>query len=157
MIESKSKETTSITVQGQAVVVPQPFHEGYVLRANDASVLNQTYAENVRNNLSATVKALNEAKKSEKEIQAAVDEYVKGYDFGIRQGGGGRSADPVQTEAMEIARKKVKEALRKQGVKLADVPTADINKAAKEAIAKYPKILEMAKQMAELKAKAVAL
>lgn len=157
MIEGNSNETTTITVQGKSVTVPQPFAPGYKLRENDAAVLNQTYAENIRNNLSASVKAANEAKKSDKEIQALVDEYVKSYDFGIRTGGGGRSADPVMSEAMNIARQKVKEALKKQGVKVSDVPAADINKAAKEAIDKYPKIMEMAKQMAELKAKAVAL
>jgi hypothetical protein len=156
MIEGNSNETTTITVQGKPVTVPQPFAPGYKLRENDASVLNQTYAENIRNNLSATVKAAVEAKKSEKEIQALVDEYVKAYDFGVRTGGG-RSADPVQVEAMNIARQKVREALKKQGVKVSDVPAADINKAAKDAIATYPKIMEMAKQMAELKAKAVAL
>ena len=156
MIEGNSKESTAITVQGKTVSVPQPFAPGYQLRENDAAVLNQTYSENIRNNLSATVKAAVEAKKSDKEIQALVDEYVKSYDFGVRTGGG-RSADPVQTEAMNIARQKVREALKKQGVKVSDVPAADINKAAKDAIAKYPKIMEMAKQMAELKAKAVAL
>jgi hypothetical protein len=162
---------SEITVQGIALSVPAPFVEGHVLRPNEAAVLNQTYAENVRNNFaSSVVAALLETAKTAgivnadtteltpdqkaqamqlltvADVQSKLDEYLKTYDFGVRRSGGGtRVADPVEREALVIAREEVRKALKNKGVKVSEVDKAIIEKHALAAIEKYPKIRETAR------------
>lgn len=119
-----------ITISGNAYDVPSPYTEGHVLTANEASALNQVFHENLRNNL---VKKLEG--KSAEEAQGIVSEYAQNYEFGARVGGF-TSRDPVLTEALNMCRDVVKNALRKKGYKLSG----------KEA---YPakKISELAQQL----------
>lgn len=132
-----------VTIQETSFEVPTPFTEGYTLSENEASALNQLLIENVRNNFAAKIKKAEEAKTAIP-TQAELDAYVEGYEFGERSGGG-RTSDPVEREAMEIAREKVRQALQKKGHKIADVKAATITQLAQDALEKYPSIREQAK------------
>lgn len=128
-ITSETPRTT-ITIAGESFSVPQPYAEGHVLNANEASALNQTYAENVRNNQASKVKEHKEAGTFDAEVfQGSIDDYCDGYEFGVRTGGG-RSGDPVRQEAMNIMRDQVRQAIVKQGKKLADYSAKQISELA---------------------------
>lgn len=138
-------ETTpraSIQIAGEQFNVPQPYAGGHVLTDNEAQSLNQTYAENVRNNMASKVKALKEAGTFDAEVfQGTVDDYCDNYEFGQRTGGG-RTGDPVQAEAMAITRDLVRQAISKAYAadnskpKLADVPAKKISELAAAQLAK---------------------
>jgi hypothetical protein len=139
---TESTPRVSIMIAGETFNVPQPYTAGHVLTSNEASSLNQTYAENVRNNMASKVKALKEAGTFSADVfQGTVDDYTSEYEFGQRTGGG-RSGDPVTTEAMAITRDLVRQAISKAAAadstkpKLADVPAAKISELAKNQLAK---------------------
>ena len=130
----------SITIAGKPYNVEARFAEGHVLTANEASALNQTFFENLRNNFAGKAK--------EGADQAAFDEYAASYQFGVRTGGGG-SRDPIEVEAMSIARDTVKDMIRKAGKKLSDYSAAAISETAGKLLAhevKGPEIRELAKK-----------
>lgn len=132
-----------ITIAGSPFNVPVRYEEGHELTAGEASALNQTYHENIRNNL---------AKKAKEGTltQADVDSYADTYQFGVRAAGtGGVSRDPVMSEAMRIAKKQLSEMLRKAGKKVGDYEVAAINTAAKALLDKTPEIMALAKQRVE--------
>lgn len=139
----------TITIAGKSFNVEARYAEGHVLSANEASALNQVLFENLRNNFA------NKAK--EGADQAAFDEYAASYQFGVRTGGGG-SRDPIEVEAMNIARDTVKDLIRKQGKKLADYKAAAISETAAKLLAhevKGPEIRELArKRVAEMQSAA---
>lgn len=131
-----STPTTVITIAGQSFTAPQPYAEGHSLTANEAAALNQTYAENLRNNFASKVKEAVEAGSFDLELfQSRFEEYANEYEFGVRTGGG-RSGDAVMVEAMKIARESVRAALVKKGFKLADVPASKVSELAKGALAR---------------------
>jgi hypothetical protein len=152
---------TSIMIAGETFNVPQPYKAGHVLTDNEAGSLNQTYAENVRNNMASKVKAHKEAGTFAADVfQGTVDDYCDGYEFGQRTGGG-RSGDPVKTEAMAITRDLVRQAISKAAAadstkpKLADVPASKITELAANQLAKTddPKTIQI---MATAKARVEA-
>lgn len=162
---------SEITIAGVCLSVPAPFLEGHVCRANEAAVMNQTYAENIRNNFATKVKAavVNSEEQIDPEtgevtpgvpvdleiLQMELDEYILSYDFGVRRSGSVRApVDPIEREAMKIATMKVKEALRKQGHKIGDIPVEKIRELAAGALEQYPQIREHAKQIVALTAAA---
>ena len=133
----------TVTIQKTSFQIPQPFEEGHVCTGAEANSLNQTVCENVRNNTAKKVQDGLAAGKSIEDLQVEIDEYVKGYEFGARRAGG-RSGDPVRQKGMESAREKVREALKKKGVVLKDIPAAEITAHAEKALEKHPQILERA-------------
>ena len=139
----------SITIAGKPYNVEARFAEGHVLTANEASALNQTFFENLRNNFASKAK--------EGADQAAFDEYAAFYQFGVRTGGGG-SRDPIEVEAMSIARDTVKDMIRKAGKKLSDYSAAAISETAGKLLVhevKGPEIRELArKRVAEMQSAA---
>lgn len=126
-----------ITIGGASYNVPLRYEEGHELTAGEASALNQTFHENIRNNLSKQAK-------DGTLTQEAVDAYANEYQFGIRSGGATR--DPVQAEAMRIAKSKITAALKAAGKKVGDVETSALNEAAKALIARDSQIMELARQ-----------
>lgn len=155
----------SITIQGLEFNVDYPYSSGPIeLTAGEASALNQTRAENLRNNFAARIKSMieeyREANKlaDDEEIATSVldkdtldkefAEYASNYEFGVRQlGGGGRvPMDPVEREAWKIAEQKVKEALKASNVKLTSVSKEKMTELVEAVIAKYPDITEEAKR-----------
>lgn len=139
-----------ITIQGETFEVNvEPFVEGHVCTAGEASALNQTRLENLRNNFASKVADAKEAGNFDLEtLQSQFDEYADSYEFGVRTGGG-RTGDPVMTEAMSIMRDKVRAALKKQGISLKDVSAKQISEKAKAYFdGNHPaaaKVLEVAK------------
>ena len=80
--------------------VQSPDRTGHVCTKAEARALNQKRLESIRNNLAAKAKqgAL---------TQADGDAYVASYQFG-ECSGGSRSRDPVEAEALELARRLVR-------------------------------------------------
>lgn len=155
-IATESATRSEITVQGVTLTVPAPFVEGHVLRANEAGVLNQTYAENLRNNFAAAVKkAKDEAEKAGtavdgEKLQSELDAYVVTYDFGIRRGGGVRvGLTPVEKEARKLAREAITAALSKKGHKVKDLPEGKMDEFIEQALATKPAFREEAQRRVE--------
>jgi hypothetical protein len=145
--ETTPRET--YTIAGETFLVPMPYRHGHVLNEGEANALNQTFAENVRNNLTSKLKEEKEAGSYEASVfQARLDEYCDSYEFGVRTGGG-RSSDPVMAEAMAIARDLVRKAIVKKGIKLSDVKASNITDLAKQQIEKNPAILATARARVE--------
>ncbi len=148
-------ETTpreSYTIAGETFSVFQPFAEGQTISASEAGALNQVFAENIRNNYAAKVKDAKEAGTFDLQVfQGNLEDYMSQYEFGKRAGGGGgtRSADPVRAEAMNIARAKVRQAIKDQGLNLGDYSAATISENAKALVEKYPAITEEARRTVE--------
>lgn len=107
MSEVQKKE---ITIAGVTFAVLQPYVAGHTITEAEAKALNQVRAENIRNNCASKVKAATEGTAKEGEptvetIEAYVAEYDAGYEFTLASvGGGKRPTDPVEVEAMRIAR-----------------------------------------------------
>lgn len=162
MQRDENTPTKQITVQGLSLSVIQPFTEGHVITKEESNVLNQTLAENLRNNFASQLKRLaGEAEqklevfvqsKSIEEIQQLMDDYIKAYEFGARMASSGRTAtivDPVEKRAMEIAKSKIKEILKKKGYKISTVSAAQLNALAQQLLDRTPAILEEARRQVE--------
>lgn len=120
---TKNTPTGNITIQGILFSVAKPFAEGHTCTANEAAALNQVLAENVRNNLATQVKKAKDEANGEPDetaLQTLVNDYVAGYEFGVRSGGG-RTMDPVVKEARNIGKEKIKAALAAKGVAAKDI------------------------------------
>ena len=144
-----STARASVTIDGLDFTVPQPFGEGHVCTANEASALNQLLVENTRNNFAQKIKR---AKEKSEEIpeQADLDAYVAGYEFGVRSV---VSSDPVQVEARDIVLPHVKASIQKAGGKISDFSNKDLMQKCDEIIARNPQVLEQARKLVAEKAK----
>lgn len=141
------------TIAGKEFSILIPYLAGDVLNANEAATLNQTWAENARNNFAKKVKEAVEAGSFDQDaMQLALDDYLENYEFGVRTGGG-RIGDPVLAEAMSITKDRVRDALVKKGAKLKDYKAGDISAMAKQVLerkdAKADAIMELARQRVE--------
>lgn len=108
----------SITIQDVIFTIGDVYAEGHVCSAKEAQALNQTRAENIRNNFAKTVKEakpedgpISEEKKTE--LQAELDRYAAEYEFSV---GGGRSLDPIDKESKLIAANIIDGAIAKSGL-----------------------------------------
>ena len=169
MVEAETASVAQITIQGLPFEAPQPYKPGpRDLTEGEAAALNQTLAENLRNNFAPTIKkAIEEFRKTngldeEAEVPVtdldhdglieAFNEYADGYEFGIRRAGGGGTrapADPVGKEAHRIASAKIKEALKKKGIKLDSVSKEKMAEFVQQVLDKHPEIRETAKRRVE--------
>lgn len=132
-----------VTIAGVRLEVPQPFHEGYTLRENEASALNQTFAENIRNNFAGVVAEAHQAAGEDgtinlEALQEALNTYVAEYEFGMRRtgGGGGPRLEPRERIARDLAKDRVKELIRSKGKKVSDFPAEKLNELAAALVAK---------------------
>lgn len=122
---TSSTPRANITVAGLALSAISPYAEGHVLAANEAAVLNQTLAENLRNNYASVVKKVADAAEKAKTevdltaLQADFDKYMAEYDFGVRRTGT-RILDPIEKEAYAIATDAIKKALKAKGFVVGD-------------------------------------
>ena len=146
-------------IHGHTFQVSIPYAAGHVLTEVEAKVLNQVRAENIGNNLRETVKELLE-KGDTAGAEAAVAEYDKEYTFSMGGGGERRVVDPVEREALKIAREQVKAHLAKKGRKLSDIPEGDTEDSWKEKlnakieeVAANPAVLDAAKKAVAAKKK----
>lgn len=157
--------TVEITIQGMSFEVDRPYSAGeHVLTAGEANALNQTRAENLRNNFASVVKkAMVDYRKANNMVEDAevpvdkldhdalnteFEKYVTEYQFSERAGGGGPRTpkDPVEREANRIAWDKIKIALGKQNIKIDSISGDRKAELIASAIAKYPAITEEAQR-----------
>lgn len=139
-----------ITIQGVTFEVDDKYSTGHVCNENEAGTLNQTRAENLRNNFAPTVKATKE--EGAKAAGVEVDNYeltddevetlktkfaavAEAYEFGAR-GGGIRTTDPVTREARRIARDRVESAIREKHGRLSAVAAERITELVNELAAR---------------------
>jgi len=121
--------TKEITIAGVICTVGAPYAEGHTITGPEAAALNQTRAENLRNNLAAKVKkVLGEVEPKDatpdqmREIAQLVQEYDHAYIFTPASAGGGRrSMDPLEKMCHKIARDAIVAQLAKAGKKVKDV------------------------------------
>lgn len=108
-----------IVIQQKTFSAPAPYHAGHVLLANEAAVLNQTLAENLRNNFAAQMKKAGE--EGRELTQHDFDAYAAKYAFGVRAT---RTVtrDPVGAEERKLAAAAVRKALKKKNINVKDVP-----------------------------------
>lgn len=156
-----------ITIQGMQFEVDRPYVAGtHELTAGEAHALNQTRAENLRNNFASVVRAaMDDYRKAnglaedaevpvdqldKEDLESKFASYASEYEFAVGGGGGPRTpVDPVLREAQRIATTKVKEALGQKGIKISTVSKERMAEFVSAVIAKYPSITEEAKRRVE--------
>lgn len=138
-------ERKNITICDKVYSIPQPFVEGHVCSANEASVLNQILAENCRNNFAPKVKKDPAAAPTQEEF----DKYVAGYMFGVRSV---TSTDPVQKEMRAMVEAALTKALAAKGLKKSAMAKEDFDNQVQAAIeANYKALFAKATQIIELR------
>jgi hypothetical protein len=107
--------TLELTIQKQTFTIPHRYVAGAAtLTEGEAHALQQTYAENLRNNFAARMKAAAEQDPPVQLSQADLDSYVGEYDFGIRISGG-IARNPVESAERSLAQAAVKVTLTSKG------------------------------------------
>lgn len=117
--------TKEITIAKHLFAIPQPFAAGHVLTEGEAKALNQTFAENIRNNMASQVtKAFAEPTEelSPETIGKIVSDYAASYQFTVGNVGAARVTDPLEVEARKIARQLLADALKSKGMSILKVP-----------------------------------
>ena len=151
---NKDTPRKEVTIQASKFNVIAPYEEGHALTANEANVLNQTLAENIRNNFAGTVKKAVDTAGGDKDaidvkaLQKELNEYMKAYEFGVRRSGGGgsRAMDPIEKRSMELARSKVRAFIKGKGYKISEVPASKITELAQGLLEKTPALKEEAER-----------
>ena len=141
-----------ITIQGSVFRVPIRYAAGHTLTEGEASALNQTLHENLRNNFAKKVAEGTEAGIPLETLQQQLDDYANDYQFGVRTGGGGFRGDPVMTLAMNAAREIVRQAIKLKGYDAEEWPASRVSQAAKgllDSQGENGKILQTARQTIE--------
>ena len=147
-----------IQIQGENFRVPMRYAAGHQLTEGEASALNQTLHENLRNNFAKRVVEGKEAGVPLETLQQQLDDYANDYKFGVRTGGGFRG-DPVMTLAMNVARELVRQAIKAKGLNQDDWPASKISTAAKALLdsqGENGKILQTARAQVEAEKQAAA-
>jgi hypothetical protein len=107
-----------ITIQKRHWTILAPYAEGHVCTAIEAAVLNQTRAENVRNNWATQMKMAAE-KEGRVLEQEDLDAYDQAYVFGLRKTrtSSGPVLSAVDKEEWKLAKQKVMDTLKAKGYK----------------------------------------
>jgi len=155
-------EAKEISIHEQSFTVSAPYIEGSVLNAAEARALNQTRAENIANNFRKRVKAAldgvpvkeGEAVPTLADITAAIAEYDAIYNFAMPSPGR-EPVDPVEREALKIAKQAVKENILAAGKKLKDIPEDKLEAAYAKA-AENEEILKEARRRVKAQKSAAA-
>lgn len=127
--------TQTVTIQGFEFSIPAKYAEGHALNANEASAMNQLFAENVRNNAASKIKkAKTEAEAAGNEfsldadrgeeagsLRQEIQDYAETYEFGARVARASEPVDPIQKEAYRIATDLVLGKLRDNNMKKKDL------------------------------------
>lgn len=145
-----STERRQFGIAGMNLTIPAPFTEGHVCTTGEAASLNQTLAENVRNNLREQAQKHVENGGTAETFQAEVDKYVAEYKFGVTRTVGPR-LDPVEAALQELALGLAKKIAKKSGEKLNEVGLSVLRTRAQDLINDPtwgPKLREKAAVMA---------
>lgn len=160
MPEQKNKLIDGVTYK-----ITAPYVLGHVVNEAEARVLNQVRSENIGNNLRAKLKELH-AKVDGGGLQEAIDLVAKtdeDYVFTIANtGSGARKLDPIEREALAIAKEIVKAHLAKTGRSMSKVPDGKTEDSWAEEIEGHLETLQtrddvvkLAKQRASAKQKVI--
>lgn len=121
-------DTRNITIQGVIFPVTSPYAAGPCeLSEAEANALNQVRAENIRNNFASKMKKKRDELELDKDApfpQEVVDgfatelaAYDESYEFTLASAGGGRApVDPIEKEAIKLAKSAIQAHLSAQGV-----------------------------------------
>lgn len=157
-----------VTISGETFEIKVPYSAGHTLTEAEASVLNQTFTENIRNNSAGRIKAAKEAAETNgtpfsldtpiggegedagKTLRQLIQEYADTYEFGVRTQRSSEPADPVEREARSIAREAITAQLRAKGIKRKDV-TEEAFEQALQKHSKNPQILKEAQRRVKAK------
>ncbi len=146
----------NITIAGASFEISEPYVEGHVISAIEATRLNQLRGENIANNMRKGVKAA-VASDNVDEMRREIVEYDNVYVFTAVSAGGRRTMDPVERECRAIARESIRKSLADESPprKLKDIDDekleaaiADISerevvvKLAKKRVAEKQKLVE---------------
>lgn len=127
--------TQSLTIQGKSFTVPLLYVAGPCeLSEGEAAALNQTYAENIRNNFAALMKRAAESDPPKELTQEDLDAYAEEYEFGKRSGGSRGPRDPVGSEEKRLALAALKVMVEKKGKKWADLAKEKQEELLKQAV-----------------------
>lgn len=131
--------TKTTAIAGYKFSVAMPYAEGHTVTAAEASVLNQTRAENIGNNLRGKIKEAIDAVEGDlnpkqiEKLQSVVTEYDDKYKLEAKRPAQPRITDPVEKEARKLARAAINAALKGKDLKRKDLDEAILTKlAAKE-------------------------
>lgn len=153
MTETALKE---ITIAKQVFSIPQPFVAGHVLTEGEAKALNQTFAENIRNNMAKAVTvAYGEAPTEElnpSTIAKVVSDYAGSYQFTVGTVGAARVTDPLEVECRKIARQLLSDALKAKGISITKVPE-EVRNAKIAELAGRENVVKQAKKNLDQRAK----
>jgi hypothetical protein len=148
------------TINGMQFELSAPYAEGHTINALEARVLNQTRAENIGNNTRAKIKEMQEGNSSEQEIVDYVASVDAEYQFTAAGVSSSRKLDPVEREAVKIARELLKAHLAETGRKITVAPegltddeweekvTGEV-----ERISALPEVVKAAQKAVDAKAK----
>jgi hypothetical protein len=145
-------KTQEITIQKLLFTAPAPYAEGHPLTAAEAGALNQTFAENLRNNFAPRVKAAQESAgdaglsaETIAKLREDFEKYADDYEFA-----GKRQAripiDPVTRAAKSIAQELLNSRLAAKGLKKADLGEGVYDTYVAKLIETKPEITEEAKR-----------
>jgi hypothetical protein len=153
--------TRELTIFGVKFEIAAPFAEGHVVNTAEAHTLNQTRAENVSNLVRKKVADAKGAGDWTDESIAAAAKIVAdadaAYAFGIRQAAGPRATkDPVEREALVVAKAVLAEKLKNKGQSAKDF-TKEALAEAIETLAANEKIITLAKRRLHDRAKLAEL
>lgn len=123
----------NIIIKKVEYTIAQPFAEGHVCTANEANALNQLLSENVRNNFAPKVK-----KSEVAPTQEDLDNYVAGYQFGVRSVS---SSDPVEKVMRQLVERKLIEALKARGKNKSSLSSEEFKNAIDAAVEKNRDVL----------------
>lgn len=159
--ESAHEEVASIVIQGITFQVPKRYTEGHVMSAAEASTLNQTLAENLRNNFARKVKTvkgegdvtIDEA--THTMLQQELNAYAQSYTFysGSRSP---RLVDPLEKEVRLEGEKVILQALNARGLSRSKVTPESFKSLVDNVISVDPSIRERARANVEARAAAGA-
>lgn len=129
------------------VTVAQPYAEGHVLTAAEASKFNNVFADSIRTAIMAKLKKLEcegfDSAKASADFQA----YADGYRFSSRSAK--ESTNPIEKEAHKMAKQQVLAAIRSHGSDPKDYSAAQIAEYIATVLAHKPEIREEAARRIE--------
>ena len=154
MTDETTTDGKTLTIQGLQFVAPARYAEGHVLTLSEARQLQQTYHEALRNNFASQVKkALKEADAEETSAlsESAIDDltsrfatYAEEFEFAQRSGVTRTPVDPIEREAIKIAKPLILDALKKKNIDPKSLEEGVLDQLIASAIAKRPDITEEA-------------
>lgn len=152
--------TKKITISGRSYEVNAPYVEGQTINAAEARTLNQTRAENIGNNFRKAVKEAGDDQTKLQDIEGNLGKYDQEYNFATG-GGSVRAVDPVDREAIRIAKQAIKAKVESAGHKFKDWMQVEGNQekydSAVERTSQQDDVLKLAKKAVADKAKQTAV